>query len=143
MNRALLLVTTCGALAACQVTDDRPPTLAFITETILAPSCGTAECHSAMKRQNQFAFDSVAGAQDALATGLLGCTVGGVYLDPCSDDQSEVPSAGTTELITVLNSNVFGKRMPVDQPLANKNIVFLEQWIASGAEGYHATAGGL
>jgi hypothetical protein len=142
MNRAWLLATACGALAACQVTDDRPQTLAFVTATILQPSCGTAECHSAMKRQNNYVFDSVAGAQDALATGLVGCTVNGVYVDPCSDDQTQAPSAGTTELVTVLNSNLFGDRMPVDQPLANKDIVFLEQWIASGADGYHAIASG-
>ena len=141
MHRVLLLATMCG-LAACQVTDDRPPTLAFVTETILQPSCGTAECHSAMKKQNNYAFDSVAGAQDALATGLVGCTVGGVYVDPCSDDQAQAPSAGTTELIVVLTTNSFGNRMPLDQPLANKDIVFLEQWIAGGADGYHAIASG-
>ncbi len=142
MNRVLLLATTC-ALAACQVTDDRPQTLAFVTETILQPSCGTAECHSAMKKQNNFAFDSVAGAQAALGTGLLGCSVGGVYVDPCSDEQTQAPtSAGTTELIVVLTTNSFGRRMPVDQPIANKDIVLLEQWISDGADGYHAIASG-
>jgi hypothetical protein len=140
MKLVLLLATTCGALAACQVTDERPQTLAFVTETILQPSCGTAECHSAMKQQNHYAFDSVAGAQAALATGLVACSVGGVTLDPCSDDRA---SAGTTELIVVLSSNAFGNRMPVDQPLANKDIVFLEQWIAGGADGYTPHASGL
>jgi hypothetical protein len=142
MKLAFLLATTCGALAACQVMDERPQTLAFITETILQPSCGTAECHSAMKNQNNYAFDSVAGAQRALATGLVACTVQGMTFDPCSDDLTQArASAGTTELIVVLTTNAYPNRMPIDQPLANKDIVFLEQWISGGADGYARTSG--
>src|ERR1700759_4113749 len=43
--------------------DDRPATFEFITEAILKPSCGTAECHSAMKAEKQDVFDSVEGAR--------------------------------------------------------------------------------
>src|SRR5260221_14453134 len=62
--------------AACSATEDRPETLAFITETILAPSCGTTECHSSMVMRQGYAFDTVAAAQVSLAKNLIAtCTV--------------------------------------------------------------------
>src|ERR1044071_3941212 len=58
MNRlapsAALLAGACGS-----ATDDRPPTLDYITETILAPTCALAECHSAFKQQVGDVFDTV------------------------------------------------------------------------------------
>jgi hypothetical protein len=134
MKLAFLLVTT---LAACSATDDRPETLAFITESILQPNCGTAECHSAMKKQSLDVFDSVAGAQSSIQNnGLIACAgPNSTTLDPCD-------LGGKTYLITVLTTtDVEGDRMPLDQPLANKDIFFIEQWITDGAEGYTPNAG--
>src|SRR4051812_26619595 len=70
MNRFLwvgvLLASACG-----NATDDRPPALAYITETILAPSCATAECHSAFKRQVGDVFDTPASARQTIVANQL------------------------------------------------------------------------
>lgn len=128
----LAAVVPMGALAACRTTEDRPETLAYITETILAPNCGTAECHSAKKDQSYDQFDSVAGAQESIANNaLISCSDStGAELDPCDE-------GGKTYLIQVLTkADVEGDRMPLDYPLANKDIYFIAQWITDGAEGY-------
>ena len=61
-----LIILAFAALVACNVTDDRPETLAYITQTILEPSCGTAECHSAMKAEKGYVFDSVEATQHSM-----------------------------------------------------------------------------
>ena len=43
--------------------DDRPPTLEYVTEAILAPTCGQAECHSQFSDQVGDEFDTVASAR--------------------------------------------------------------------------------
>jgi hypothetical protein len=117
-----------GAIAACNVVDDRPETLAYVTETVLAPSCGLAECHSAMKRQSNYVFDSVAGAQASIAGGHLVATCA---LPPCENADA------SSYLLTVISTqDVEGDRMPRDQPLANKDIVYIASWITDGADGY-------
>jgi hypothetical protein len=67
-----------AALGACATTDDRPQTLAYITETILVPNCATAECHSALENQNNYVFDTVEHAQkslDGTSNGTLGALI--------------------------------------------------------------------
>jgi hypothetical protein len=124
----VLAIAAVCALAACNVTDDRPETLAYITEAILAPSCGTAECHSAMKREKGYAFDTVENAQDSIANGEL---VEVCATPPC------VGAPADSYLLTVITSqDVEGNRMPLDQPLANKSIYLIGNWITNGAEGY-------
>src|SRR4051812_44800460 len=51
---AALLLGACG-----DTVDDRPPTLPYITEAILAPSCGKAQCHSSFAREVGDTFDTV------------------------------------------------------------------------------------
>jgi hypothetical protein len=121
------LVVALVLFAACSVTEDRPETLAFITETILAPKCGTTECHSSMVKTQGYAFDSVAAAQNALAQNLIAaCDV-----PPCD----EAPS--NSYLIKVItDKDSFGNRMPLDQALPNKDMVLIAKWITDGAEGY-------
>ncbi len=124
----LCLLVPLGAIAACDVTDDRPETLAYVTETVLAPNCGTAECHSAMKKQSNYVFDSVAGAQASIAGGDLVATCA---TPPCDD-----ADAGSYLLTVITTKDVEGNRMPRDQPLANKDIVYIASWITDGADGY-------
>src|SRR5438045_1803927 len=61
-----LLASACGS-----ATDDRPPTLDFITETILAPSCATAQCHSAFAREVGDEFDTPAAARRSIVANSL------------------------------------------------------------------------
>ncbi len=122
-----------GGLVACDVTDDRPQTLAYVTETILAPSCGTAECHSAMKKQSNYVFDSVAGAQASIA--------GGGLIATCAQPPCESADASSYLLTVISTQDVEGDRMPLDQPLANKDIDFIANWITDGADGYVPPSG--
>jgi len=125
-------------LAACAHDDERPETLAYVTEAILAPNCGTANCHSTWKHEEDDVFDTVAGALAAMQNKnrlLLACQHGQIVLDPCDD-------ARETYLYAVIDgSDRFGNRMPLDQPLANKDIKFISEWIDSGADGYVSLVG--
>jgi hypothetical protein len=138
LTRAAVVVC---ALGACTTTDDRPETLAYITETILAPNCGGAECHSASKRQSNYAFDTVEGTQAALTRSLA--PGGGPALvrtcemlpDPKITPCYEADAA--SYLLTVItNADQFGNRMPLDQPLANLDTVLIAHWIRDGAPGF-------
>jgi len=113
------------AVAGCNATEDRPETLAYITEAILAPSCGTATCHSAMKREFGYAFDSVAGAQESMALGLIA---------PCAEAPCPPGNSYLIQVISTIDSR--GNRMPLDAPLANKDIDLIATWIEDGAFGY-------
>jgi hypothetical protein len=116
---------------ACGVTDDRPQTLAYITETILVPSCGTAECHSSMRRSYGYTFDSVASAQASFD--LNPSLIPPCAEPPCAD------AATNSYLLTILTTDgdVQGNRMPLRAPLANKDIYLIGTWIENGADGYH------
>jgi hypothetical protein len=126
----------CALAAACTTTDDRPQTLAYVTETILVPNCATAECHSSLRAQDGYVFDTVEHTQDSLAD---------------ANDQTGFRSIGAlitpgdpmnSPLVSVLNGqNDFVKDenkplMPLDHPLANKDIFFIAKWIENGAAGY-------
>lgn len=114
-----------GALVACNVTDDRPETLAYITETILKPSCGTANCHSAMKAEKNYVFDSVEASRKSMAT----------LVTPCDEPPCTTAPADSYLLTVITQEDSEGNRMPIDQPLANKDIVLIEHWILDGAPG--------
>jgi hypothetical protein len=120
------------ALAACTTTDDRPQTLAFITETILAPNCATAECHGPFVKQSNYLFDTVEHAQhslDGTSNGAAGALIGGCAAASCDPSQSYLIQVITTK-------DNFGNRMPWDHPLENKDIFLIGQWIENGADGY-------
>ena len=109
------------ALAACGVHDDRPLTLAYVTETVLTPYCALPECHSSLRREYGYVFDSVAETQLSLKEGGL----------------IDVGNPGGSYLLTVItNGDRFGNRMPLDSPLPNLDSVFIAQWITAGAPGY-------
>ena len=119
------------ALAACGVTtDDRPQTLSYVTETILAPNCAGAECHSAVVKQNGYVFDTVEHAQESLAK-LPAITVG----DPKSSYLMLVLGA-VEDANGKRSADLYGNRMPYDQPLSNADIYLLGKWIENGAAGY-------
>jgi len=137
-------------LAACAVTDDRPETFAYINETILAPSCGTTLCHSAMKKAGGYAFDSLANTAASFALSnappriayerlIVTCDrVMNPQPSPC--DQAIQESFLMTVMTTGSSPNGIDpnrpNRMPLDQPLASKDLVFIADWIRNGADGY-------
>lgn len=116
-------------LAACGTTDDqRPRNLDYITEAILAPSCGAATCHSSFKGAEGFVFDTVEGArvtfqnddqlivpkgEDARSSGLILS----LTLEQLKDDGSPAP------------------RMPLNAPLPDVDIALIQDWLGFGAPG--------
>jgi len=105
-----------GALAAgCGTTDDRPATLEVVALEVLAPTCGTPQCHSTTTRLEGLAFDTLATARSSLRE--LGVTGGrgGELLEVLREDGDE--------------------RMPPDMPMFEQDVALIEKWIAAGAPG--------
>jgi hypothetical protein len=114
------------ALAACGAEDyQRPRTVEYITQAILAPSCGNAQCHSALSHEANYKFDTVEDAQQS----LLGL-VGAISLDAQDEPEGD---ASTSFLINVLTR--VRDRMPYDQPLPDPDIDLISSWIDFGAPG--------
>ncbi|HET9989282.1 MAG TPA: hypothetical protein VFQ65_12215 [Kofleriaceae bacterium] len=130
-----LLIAGCALDKATQ--DDRPATFEFVTQAILKPSCGVAECHSALKAQKGDVFDSVAGARTTFTVTHPDLVVTCEQLvppqtSPCNDAVTK------SYLYTVISSqDIEGDRMPLDQALSNKDQELIETWISEGARGLY------
>jgi hypothetical protein len=121
-----LLASACGS-----VTDDRPPTLEYITEAILAPSCATAECHSAFKAQVGDVFDTPAATRRTIVGNEL-MVFPDDMLDPHNSFLIRSLTVGVPSLLDPAVSNV---RMPYDAPMPDADIQLIERWIALGVPG--------
>jgi len=121
------------ALAACGTTeDDRPATLRYVTESILAPSCGEAQCHSTFKQSLGDVFDTVVGARQSLHRNGLA-----LYSDRTNAADAELIHWVTDDKPfnrTDPQGNIIG-RMPWDAPLPNADIDLMKKWIAAGVPG--------
>ena len=113
---ALALSCGCG-----DATDTRPETVAYITEAILAPSCGRGACHSSETKAHNYAFDTIPAAIAAMSTSDHGHT-----LVVAGDPEN-------SELVTILTST--SEPMPEDAPLPDVDIDLISRWVADGAEG--------
>ena len=123
----LFVASVALACAACSSQpDDRPMTIEYITEAILAPTCGQADCHSTFAANRTDIFDTVEGARRSLVlNGLIQFTSS--QYDPANPQFANL-------IIWVTETDPFGLgfgRMPLDEPLPNEDILFLESWIAS------------
>ena len=127
--RLVWLLFTAGA--ACATRDDRPETLAYVTETVLAPSCALAECHSAMTRELGYSFDTPTLAQAALdgtdATPLIG---------PCSAVPCPATGRDSYLIKVITDQDIYGHRMPYDSAMPQEDIQLIVDWIRDGAVGY-------
>src|SRR5690348_1414156 len=69
---AYLLVALASAASGCTMSaDNRPHTVQYITEAILAPSCGTAQCHSQLTASYTDIFDTVDNARNTIVNNGL------------------------------------------------------------------------
>ena len=115
------------ALAACGTEiDQRPRSVQYITEAILAPNCGNAQCHSSFRNAYGYTFDTVEKSRQS----LLGSLIGGITLNTRDEPQGDGESSF---LFSVLTRSV--NRMPYDQPLADADIDLIVRWIDFGAPG--------
>lgn len=96
-------------LVACGTDDPRSPTVEVISTEILAPACGTPQCHSTSTLQSGYAFDTLAASKVALKSLTSGQT-GGHH----------------RSLLEELTT----RRMPPDVPLDDADLKLLETWIA-------------
>ena len=104
-----LVVSACGS-----ETDDRPATLDYITETILAPSCAAAECHSAFKQAVGDQFDVPAAARRSIVANSLV-----VYPDDAADPSGAyLIRALRVGVPSVLDKNGGNVRMPYDAAMS-------------------------
>lgn len=126
MKRLVLI----GALfaGACGATDDRPRTLAYITDTILAPTCASAECHSAFKRQVGDQFDTVDATRRSIVSN--GLVLPDNVADPSGSLLIQSLTVGAASILSPGSGNV---RMPYDAPMPDADIALIEAWIADGA----------
>jgi hypothetical protein len=103
MGKSLILLALAVGVAACgEEEDTRPVSFQYIATYILAPSCGTASCHSETTKIAGLEFDSVDGAWQAY-----------VDVGPFADYLRGV-----------------GLQMPPDQPLPEADIQLIERWFA-------------
>ena len=122
MVRAMvrLVLAAFVAVAACTQTDnDRPATLAYITEAILQPNCAQDVCHSSYRREKGYAFDTVDNARRSIRPSASA---------PSLVNTDDPP---TSLLYTVLTRKI--KRMPYDAPLEDKDIELILLWIQKNA----------
>lgn len=134
--KRLVMIGALFAGACGSTTDDRPRTLAYITETILAPTCASAECHSAFKRQVGDQFDTV----DATRQSIVGNSL--VLPDDAANPAgSFLIQSLTVGALSVLDPRSGTKvRMPYDAPMPDADIALIEAWIAEGAPGAQCLA---
>lgn len=117
-------------LAACGTTDDqRPRNLDYITEAILAPSCGGATCHSSFKAAKGFVFDTIDGSRATFQHDDK-------LVLPTSDDPR---SAGLVLNLTMDQINPdtreIAPRMPLNAPIPDADIELIQDWLSFGAPG--------
>src|SRR3569833_1615587 len=117
-----------GAAVACGATDDdRPRSLVFITQTVLAPTCAAAECHSAFKMEVGDQFDTVDATRRSIVANVLVDT-----LEPTQSVLYKTLTVGEPSLLSPGSGLV---RMPFDAPLPDADIALILRWIEDGAPG--------
>lgn len=128
-----------ATLTACGTTDDRPATLPYITETVLKPTCASAQCHSSFARAgNPPRTDSKGNV--SLGTSYSFETVDDARAAFQGDAQlavlDELNTATPATLIRNLTiEQATAPRMPYDAPLPNADIDLIARWLNDGLTG--------
>jgi hypothetical protein len=122
VSAAVLLASACGS-----ATDDRPATLDYITETILAPTCAMAECHSAFKAQVGDVYDTPEAARLTIVANSLA-----IPDDATNPGGAPLIQAVTIGLPSILDPSLGNIRMPYVSPMPDADIALIEKWIADG-----------
>jgi hypothetical protein len=118
-------------LAACgSATDDRPATLEYITETILAPTCALAECHSAFKQQAGDVFDTPESVRRSIVLNGLAYP-----FERDNPSDADLIKSLTIGLPSVIDDSRGLVRMPFVQPMPDADIDLIARWIADGVPG--------
>ena len=117
-------------IAACGVDDDREyQDGRYITEAILAPTCGRAECHSTFVGAKGDVFDTLVGMRRSIVDNGL------VELDSVQFDPADPSNAALIQWVT--KTDPFGLgigRMPYDSIMPNSDVELLKKWITGPTE---------
>lgn len=128
MKRLVLIGALLGSAAgACGVTDDRPRTLEYITQTILEPTCAAAQCHSAFKKEVGDQFDTVEATRQSVVVNSLVD-----LLDPTASILYGSITVGYPSLLDPTSGKI---RMPFDAPMPDADVALILHWIQDGARG--------
>ena len=115
-DHAVRWLLPCLVVAGCTGSPtDRPATWPYIHAAIIAPSCATSSCHSALAATAGVELDD----RDVAYTVLL-------------DRDYVVPGDPGCTLMALLNGDE-RQRMPPDAPLPADDILLIETWIEAGA----------
>jgi len=127
----LALVLALAAAAACgTTTDDRPRTIQYVSQAILAPNCGDAQCHSTFRQAKGDVFDNVVATRRSLIRNGL------ILFDSPQYDPDDPANSALIQWITQTDPLGLGiGRMPYDHPIPNEDVSFLEEYIREGAPG--------
>lgn len=129
-----------ASVAACGVADDRPKNLTYITEAILAPTCGAATCHGQFRQEVGDEYDSVDAARRTMW--LNATVVNDVHVSQVMIPPGSTSAADSYLIVTItkgspsfLDASEGLVRMPYDAPMPNEDVALIEQWIQEGAVG--------
>ncbi len=132
----LLLVGVLLVGSACGSEDDnRPPTLEYVTEAILQPSCALAECHSTFTQEVGDVFDTVASARRTMvAQAMVTYSV-----TPTDSYLVQTITVGSRSVTDTDDTTLI--RMPYDAPIHDYDVDLIKKWIASGTPGGNGPVG--
>ena len=125
MARFVWTALVASAIGACGTNvDDRSLDAQFVTEAILAPTCGAAECHSTFTEQKTDVFDTVVGMRESvIKNGLV--VIDSSQFDPQDPDSAQL-------IVWMTKNDPLGAgigRMPLDAPMPFEDISLLKEWI--------------
>ena len=112
-------------------TDDRPRTTTYVTQTVLGPSCGKAECHSTFAAQVGYVLDTTHGVATTLLYELANEGTNSVLF-------SDQPLIEAQPLASILNqkTEMNGRApMPYDSPMPEADAQLILDWMVRGAPG--------
>jgi hypothetical protein len=118
------------ALVGCTTIDERPATWTYLHAAIVAPSCATAGCHSAVTGAAGLDLSTRTSAY-AFLRGLT-CDAHAQPGDPPGN--FVFPYAPERSRLMYLLRGEQSRPMPPDRPLPDVEIALFERWILAGAE---------
>ncbi len=110
-----MLVLLAGVAACAGDPLERPATWSYLHPAVVAPSCATSSCHSALVETAGIALDDRDGSYDQLI-----------------DRSFVVPGDPASALLPLLEGDE-RSRMPPDAPLPQADIDLIRVWIEAGA----------